>query len=135
MLALGVVAVDAQGDAVHAAQVLHEERLAFHDAESAGRRHIAVPENAGGIADHGDKVAPVGQFKRGIVVIPDGCGDLGYAGGVPDVEPVEPVDTGLGDGHHLAAIEFVGIVGELLQEQGLPLGDLRFRKILREGLP
>ena len=63
MLALGVVAVDAQGDAVHPAQVLHQEGLAFHDAEAAGRRHVAVPEDAGGVAHHGHEVAAVGQFK------------------------------------------------------------------------
>ena len=59
-----VVAVDAQGDAVHAAEVLHQERLPLHHAQAAGGRAVAVAEHARGVAHDSDQVAPVRQLER-----------------------------------------------------------------------
>ena len=79
VLARFVVAVDAERHAVDAAEVLHQEGLALHDAQAAGRRAVAVAEHAGGVGDHGHEVAPVGQLERGVVVVADGRGDHGDA--------------------------------------------------------
>ena len=130
VLALFVVAVDAQRDAVDAAQVLHEEGLALHDPQATGRSHVAVAQNSRGVGDHRHQVAAVAEVERGVVVVPDGRRDHGDAGSVVDVEPVEAVDAGLGHGHRLAAVELVDGGRQFLEEDGLSLGPLLGREIV-----
>ena len=124
-----VVAVDAERHAVHAAEVLHQEGLALHHAQAARRRAVAVAEHARRVGDDGHQVAAVGQLERRVVVVADGRRDGRHARRVPDVEPVEAVDAGLRDRHHLPAVEPVGLQGQFLEERGLGLGQL----LLREG--
>ena len=132
VLALFVVAVDAEGHAVDAAQVLHEEGLALHDAQAAGRRHVAVAEHPGGVGDHRHQVAPVAEVERGVVVVADGRGDHGDARRVVHVEPVEAVDAGFGHADGLAPVELVDGGRELLEEDGLSLGPLLGREVVGE---
>src|SRR4030042_613510 len=49
VLAFLVVAVDAERHAVDAAEVLHQEGLALHHAQTARRGDVAVAQNARGI--------------------------------------------------------------------------------------
>ncbi|OPY93290.1 MAG: hypothetical protein A4E73_00273 [Syntrophaceae bacterium PtaU1.Bin231] len=134
MLAFCVVAVHAKCDRIETAEILDQEGLAFHDSQAAGGRAVAVAQDARGIADHRDEVRAVGEFEREVVVVADRGRDLRNAGAVVNVEPIEAVQTGLRNRHHLAAVVLVRFIGQFLQKNRLPLCNLRRRKVLREGL-
>ncbi len=118
--------------AVDAAEVLHEEGLALHDAQTAGRSDVAVAEHPGGVGDHRYQVAPVAEVERGVVVVADGGGDHGNAGRVVHVEPVEAVDAGFRHGDDLAPVETVDGRGEFFEEDGLSLGPLLGGEVVGE---
>ena len=62
MFAFGIPAIHAQGCRVNSPKIFHEERLAFHDAQAAGRGAIPVAQDSSGIAHHRHVIAPVGKF-------------------------------------------------------------------------
>jgi len=133
ILAVRVAAVHAKRDAVDAAEVLHQEGLALHDAHTAGRGAVAVAEDAGRVGNDRDHVSAASQLEGSVVVVADGGGDVRDAGGIPGVEPVKAEHAGLGENLELTLVELVAFVRKLLQEQGLGLSLLLGRKVVREG--
>jgi len=129
------VGVDAEGYGVHTTQVVHEEGLALHHAQTAGRRAVAVAQHPGGIGDDGHQVATVGELVALQVVVPNGRGNGADPRGIPDTEPAEIVDARLGYGHHLAAIERVSLEAQPLEEDRLGSGYFRGVEVFREEPP
>jgi hypothetical protein len=134
VLAVLAARVHAEGDRVHAAQVLHQEGLALHDPEASGRRAVAVAQDPRRVRDDTDEVAPVGQGEGQVVVVADARRHGGDAWRVPDIEPVEAPQAAHRHGLHLAAEELVRRKGETLEEDGLRLRPLFGREVRRKGV-
>lgn len=87
--AVGSAGVHAMSHRVDAAQILHEEGLAFHYPESSGRSGVAVAEDAHGIRYDGHEFAPIGKGEGPVVLIADRGRYGGDSRSLADVEPVE----------------------------------------------
>ncbi len=75
MFAGGISTVEADGHGIHAAENFHEVGFAFHDAEAARRRDVAIAEHARGVRGYGHDVAAPGQIVGQFLAVADAGGN------------------------------------------------------------
>ena len=94
-----VVAADAQGNGVHAAEGLEQDAFALHDGHPRLRADVAQSQDGGAVGDHRHGVPPAGQLVALADVLLDLQAGLGHAGGVGQGQRLLAVH--LGPGRHL----------------------------------
>jgi hypothetical protein len=68
---VGILRAETDGDGVDTAQVLEEQRLAFHHGEGRRRADVAQPEHARAVGDDGHRVRPVRVRPRRLGIARD----------------------------------------------------------------
>ena len=115
---LRVLGLEADGEGVHAAQVLEDQPLAFHHGQAGLRADVAQAQHAGAVRNHRHHVALVGVLVNLLRVRLYVLADSRNTWGVPDGEIVYVADTALGRNFDLALIERVqdhGVLSRLIR--------------------
>ena len=90
-----VLFVEAEREGVHAAQVLVQQPLAFHDGQAGLGADVAQAEDARAVRDDGHEIPFVGVLVSFLRVLMDLLADRRDSGRVPDGEIVEIADPAL----------------------------------------
>ena len=106
-----VVGVDADGEGVHAAELLEQHGLAFHHGQTGFRADIAQAQHGSAVGDHGHHVALEGVLIHIVGVRLDFAAGLGHAGGVGGGQVVAGLDLHLAGDAHLALVGLVHFQG------------------------
>ena len=102
-----VVGVDADGEGIHAAELLEQHGLALHDRQTGFRADIAQTQHGGAVGDNGYHVALEGVLIYIVRVFLDLAAGLGHTGGVGGGQVVTGGDLHLTHDAHLSLVGLV----------------------------
>ena len=102
-----VVGVDADGEGIHAAELLEQHGLALHDRQTGFRADIAQTQHGGAVGDNGYHVALEGVLIYIVGVFLDLAAGLGHTGGVGGGQVVTGGDFHLAHDAHLSLVGLV----------------------------
>ena len=99
--------VDADGEGIHAAELLEQHGLALHDRQTGFRADIAQTQHGGAVGDNGYHVALEGVLIYIVRVFLDLAAGLGHTGGVGGGQVVTGGDLHLTHDAHLSLVGLV----------------------------
>ena len=102
-----VVGVDADGEGIHAAELLEQHRLALHDRQTGLRADIAQTQHGSAVGDNSHHVALEGVLICIVGVFLDLAAGLGHTGGVGGGQVVTGGDLHLAHDAHLSLVGLV----------------------------
>ena len=128
----GTVGVDADGEGIHAAELLEEHSLALHDRQACLGADVTQTQHGGAVGDDSHHIALEGVLVDVVGVFPDLAAGFGNTGGVGGGQVVAGGDLHLAHDAHLAVVRlvhfqscFVEIHGVILLYQPLSLAVAR----------
>ncbi len=101
---IGVSGAEADRHRIHAAEILEEQRLAFHDRQAGLRADVAQSKHARAVGDDGDRIPLVGVLIDPLGLLRDRLAGGRHAGRVPDRKILEGPHRTLRQRLHLAAV-------------------------------
>ena len=116
-----IARVEAHGHCIDAAEILEQERFAFHHRQRGPRPDVAEPEHARAVGHDGNAVPPVRVFEDQIGILGDLAARFGDAGRVPDGEILQAANRAFGHDLNLALVE--GVQARSLERRLLSLGE------------
>ena len=102
-----VVGIDADGEGIHAAELLEQHRLALHDRQTSFRADIAQAQHGGAVGNDSHHVALEGVLIHVVGVFLDLAAGFGHAGSVGGGQVIAGGDLHLAYDAHLALVGLV----------------------------
>ena len=99
-----IVGVDADGEGIHAAELLEEHSLALHDRQTGLWADVAQPQHSRAIGDDGHHIALEGVLVHVVGILFDLAAGFGNTGRVSCCQLVAVLDLHLAHDAHLAVV-------------------------------
>ena len=104
---LGVLAVQTDGECLHAAEFLKQGALTLHHGQTGGSADVAKAQHSGAVGHHGHHVAFKGIFIHIVGVCGNAAAGLGHAGRIGRGKLFAVFDRRFAHHAHLAVVFFV----------------------------
>ena len=115
----GIVGIDADGEGIHAAELLEQHGLALHHRQTGLGADVTQAQHGGAVGDNGHHVALEGVLINIVGVFLDLAAGLGNAGGVGGRQVIAGLDLHLAGNAHLAVVGLVHFKGGFVVIHGV----------------
>ena len=99
--------VDADGESIHAAELLEQHSLALHDRQACLGADVTQTQHGGAVGDDSHHIALEGVLVDVVGVFPDLAAGFSDTGGVGGGQVVTGLDLHLAHDAHLAVVRLV----------------------------